>query len=207
MLRKSCEPELRLRHKLTFCRGERLHVIGMLRPVLLPCLYKHRLLGNTEIGRNGLMGDYSREVFGLYLKCPDDTCEQLLQSGHFRYSDLKEAAPVGHLWNLNGADGCWRLSGCRVCASCSRYQGGRFDAQCQGEEVDSSSGLYQRRQLHGMRQRFPVRSAGRPESEFCKPVHAAHLTASGGERSRSSAAVTRSTTCMVPPQTGQFHSD
>jgi hypothetical protein len=46
----------------------------MLRPVLLPCPYKHRLLGNTEIGRNGLMGDYSREVgpgeFGNAIRGP-----------------------------------------------------------------------------------------------------------------------------------------
>ena len=46
----------------------------MLRPVLLPCPYKHRLLGNTEIGQNGLMGDYSREVgpgeFGNAIRGP-----------------------------------------------------------------------------------------------------------------------------------------
>jgi hypothetical protein len=65
--------------------------------------------------------------------------------GHFRYSDLKEAARVGRLCDLNSADGCRRLSGCRVRASGSRYQGGRFDAQYRGEEVDSSWGLYQRR--------------------------------------------------------------
>ena len=38
-------------------------------------------------------------------------------------------------------------------------------------------------------------------------VHAAHRSVWGGERSRSWAAESRSTTRMVPPQTGQFQSE
>jgi hypothetical protein len=56
------------------------------------------------------------EVFGLYLKCPQERCERLLQSGHFRYSDLKEAAPVGPMqfeW------GRWLLAVERM--PCSRF--------------------------------------------------------------------------------------
>ncbi len=37
-------------------------------------------------------------------------------------------------------------------------------------------------------------------------LHAAFRSGRGGERSRSWAAERRSTTCMVPPQAGQFHS-
>src|ERR1035437_6317879 len=37
--------------------------------------------------------------------------------------------------------------------------------------------------------------------------HQAHRSGLGGERSRSCAADNRSTTCMVPPQTGQFQSE
>jgi hypothetical protein len=35
-------------------------------------------------------------------------------------------------------------------------------------------------------------------------VHAAHRSGLGGERSRSCAAASRSTTCIVPPHAGQF---
>src|SRR5258708_7826610 len=38
-------------------------------------------------------------------------------------------------------------------------------------------------------------------------VHAAHRSGCGGERSRSCAAESRSTTRIVPPQTGQFQSE
>src|SRR5271156_4875623 len=57
--------------------------------------------------------------------------------------------------------------------------------------------------------------AGRDKGSACAPkhgqrsrvwieLHAAHRSGGGGERSRSCAAESRSTTCMVPPQTGQF---
>src|SRR5664279_571839 len=53
-----------------------------------------------------------------------------------------------------------------------------------------------------------LRSASAPEhgcrTRMFIELHAAHRSGCGGERSRSWAAESRSTTCMVPPQTGQF---
>ena len=60
--------------------------------------------------------------------------------------------------------------------------------------------------------------AGRAKESACAPkrgqrprmwieIHAAHRSGWGGERSRSWAAESRSTTRMVPPQTGQFQSE
>ena len=128
---------------------------------------------------------------------------ELRAGGRFRYSDLKEAAPVlRHLCILNGARVpvcCTHAIADGLCGAIRAW----YPRRRVVERVPASALSILQTGSHWRRSRdfLPVLTdVNRARSD--KPGHAAHLAVCGGARSISSAAEIRSSMCMVPPQTG-----
>jgi hypothetical protein len=123
---------------------------------------------------------------------------QAVLAGRCGYSDLKEAALQGAgLCIFYPTRGMW-MEGVGAAvgdAAGEEAETGDGEVAAEGGPADA---------MASMRQSCGIAAATCGEIETVLEVHAAHPWTSGGERSSSCAAESRSTTCMVPPQTGQF---
>ena len=131
-------------------------------------------------------------------------CGCMLSGGALRIQRLEGSRPHGSLCTLNRSELAQRdrkqteLGGMRL-------PEGRMERHIGLPRADVGAGI------KGVSTGRCKESADAPKHvqrpRMWIELHAARWSSRGGERSRSCAAESRSTTCMVAPQTGQFQTD